>query len=74
VTVLRGPARAIFEAAVERGEMRPDMDVDVALDLIYGPLYHRLFHGHAPLDENFVATVVDLVVAGVRQEQPLTVR
>jgi DMSO/TMAO reductase YedYZ molybdopterin-dependent catalytic subunit len=30
-----------------------------------GPLYHRLLHGHAPLDEPFIADVVDTVLAGL---------
>ena len=37
----------------------------LALDLLYGPLYHRLLHGHAPLDDAFVADVVDTTLAGL---------
>ena len=42
-----------------------DTQLDVALDLFYGPLYHRLLHGHLPLDEEFVEVVVDTVVRGL---------
>jgi hypothetical protein len=34
--------------------------------MLYGPIYHRMLHLHAPLDERFVAAVVDGVVASVR--------
>ena len=45
--------------------MPADLDVEVALDLIYGPLYHRLLHGHAPLTGRFGDTVVDMALAGI---------
>lgn len=61
----RAPMRAAFERAIARGEVPADLDVEVALDLIYGPVYHRLLHGHAPLTDRFAATVIDLALAGI---------
>jgi len=61
----REPARALFKRAIERGEVPADTNVEVALDLVYGALYHRLLHGHAPLNDRFVQAVVDLVLAGL---------
>jgi AcrR family transcriptional regulator len=61
----RAPMRAAFERAIARGEVPADLDVEVALDLIYGPIYHRLLHGHAPLTERFAAGVIDLALAGI---------
>lgn len=55
----REPARAILRAAAERGELPPDSDPELTIDLLYGPLYHRLLQGHAPLDEPFLEAVVD---------------
>ncbi len=34
----RDQARAVFRRAIERGEIPPDTKVEVALDLLYGPL------------------------------------
>jgi AcrR family transcriptional regulator len=62
----RQPARALFTRAIERGEIPADTDVEVALDLLYGPIYHRLLHGHAPLTDRFVEAVVDAVLASAR--------
>jgi len=62
----RDQAREVFLRAVERGEVAADLNLEVALDLIYGPLYHRLLQGHAPLDDAFVTDVVDMVLAGIR--------
>jgi AcrR family transcriptional regulator len=61
----REPMRAAFARAIDRGEAPADLDIDVALDLIYGPLYHRLLHGHAPLTDRFAQAVVDLALAGI---------
>jgi AcrR family transcriptional regulator len=61
----RAPMRAAFERAIARGEAPADLDVEVALDLIYGPVYHRLLHGHAPLTDRFAASVIDLALAGI---------
>ena len=54
-------ARALLRQAMKRGELRADLDPDVVLDLLYGPLYLRLMLRHAPLDRMFVDTVFDTV-------------
>ncbi|MFL6163527.1 MAG: TetR/AcrR family transcriptional regulator [Jatrophihabitantaceae bacterium] len=61
----RDKAQILFERAAQRGELRPGVRVDVALDLLYGALYHRLLHGHAPLTDRFVAEVIDMTLQGV---------
>jgi AcrR family transcriptional regulator len=61
----REQARVIFRAAIERGEIPADTKIEVALDMLYGPLYHRLLHGHAPLSERFVRDVVDTTLNGI---------
>jgi len=61
----RDQARAVFRRAIDREEVPADTDVEVALDLIYGPLYHRLLHGHAPLNDRFVREIVDMALNGI---------
>jgi AcrR family transcriptional regulator len=61
----REHAGAIFQRAIERGEIAADTNVDVALDLVYGPFYHRLLQGHGPLNDRFTRDVVETVVAGL---------
>lgn len=61
----RAQARPIFARAIGRGELPAATNVELALDLLYGPIYHRLLHGHAPLNERFLSDVVDTVVAGL---------
>jgi AcrR family transcriptional regulator len=61
----REQGRAVFRRAIERGEIPENTKIEVALDLLYGPLYHRLLHGHAPLNDRFVRDVVDTALDGI---------
>ena len=65
-----GPVRArlriMIDRAIDRGELPPDADADLLLDLLYGPAYHRLLHEHLPLDKAFVTGVVRVIEAAVR--------
>jgi AcrR family transcriptional regulator len=62
----RDQASAVFRRAIDRGEIPADTDIEVALDLIYGPLYHRLLQGHAPLNDRFVRDAVDMALKGIQ--------
>ena len=66
----REGARVIIRRAVARGEIPPETNVEVALDLLYGPVYHRLLHGHAPVDDEFVRDVVDTALGGIAPARP----
>jgi AcrR family transcriptional regulator len=59
----RDATRQLLIRAIERGEIASDTDLDLALDLLYGPIYHRLLHGHAALTDRFVQGVIDAVIA-----------
>jgi AcrR family transcriptional regulator len=61
----REQGRIIFGRAIDRGEIRADTKIEVALDLLYGPIYHRLLHGHGPLNDRFVRDVVDTALDGI---------
>jgi AcrR family transcriptional regulator len=61
----RDQARAIFRRAIKRGEIPASTKIEVALDLLYGPIYHRLLHGHAPLNDRFVHDVIDTALGGI---------
>jgi len=65
----RDQARPLLTRAIERGELPATTDIELALDLLYGPLYHRLLHGHAPLSERFLRQLVGTVLAGLRSAQ-----
>jgi AcrR family transcriptional regulator/predicted enzyme related to lactoylglutathione lyase len=57
----RAEAATVFERGIERGELRPDLDVGVAIDALYGAVYYRLLVSHAPLDAAYADTLIDQV-------------
>jgi AcrR family transcriptional regulator len=66
VLARRAEGKALLERAKANREVRRDLDVEVALDLLYGPLFFRLLMGHAPLDESFMDEVLDSAVRGMK--------
>ena len=61
----RVEAKHILERGIARGEIHADLDLDVILDALYGPLYYRLLVGHAPLNALFVNNLVDLIMTAI---------
>jgi AcrR family transcriptional regulator len=50
--------RRALEAAVERRELDSELDLDIAIARLAGPLFYRRVLAHAPIDEGFVSQVV----------------
>jgi AcrR family transcriptional regulator len=61
----RDATRELLVLARDRGEIAADTNLEVALDLLYGPIYHRMLHGHAPLTERFLLQVIDYVITAI---------
>jgi hypothetical protein len=53
----------MIERGVARGDLRADLDADVATELLVGPVYFRLMFG-GELDEAFANRIVDNVMRG----------
>lgn len=62
----REEGRAVIARAIQAREISGKIDVEVALDMIYGPLFYRLLMGHAPLDGTFTDAVVDHALRGLK--------
>jgi AcrR family transcriptional regulator len=65
----REEGRLLLVAAQRVGELRADFDIEVALDLVYAPLYFRLLIGHGPLDGAFTDGLLEIAVAGLRMPE-----
>ncbi|MFG1744063.1 TetR/AcrR family transcriptional regulator [Micromonospora chalcea] len=57
--------RARLEAAREAGQVRPDTALDLVVELLFGPLYHRWLLRNGPLTDDYADGIVDLVVTAV---------
>jgi hypothetical protein len=56
--------RAIVERAIQQRQLPAGTEIGVFLDTIIGPLLARLLIRHELIDEQFVMSVFDRVVAG----------
>ena len=54
----------MLERGVERGDLRPDLDFELALDVLGGPLFYRLLITGGPIDEQLAEGVTDLILRG----------
>jgi AcrR family transcriptional regulator len=61
----RAISKAAFRRAIERGEMDPDFDIELAADLLGAPLFYRRLLSGAPLSRRYAASVVDAVCKAV---------
>ncbi|WP_394845066.1 TetR/AcrR family transcriptional regulator [Pendulispora brunnea] len=59
--------RIIWERGVRRGEIRSDVDPDIGMDMIFGPLIARMLYGRGPLDDTSAEAVVALVFGGIQK-------
>jgi AcrR family transcriptional regulator len=65
----RRELRAVLQAARDRGELRPDADLGVAVNALVGAFFARYLAGE-PLGGRFVSALVDTVLEGVRLSVP----
>jgi AcrR family transcriptional regulator len=61
----REEGRQMLMAAVANGDLRHELDLDVTLDLLYGPIFFRILVGHAPADERFCERLLDQLLGGL---------
>jgi AcrR family transcriptional regulator len=63
---LRSQHRIMLDRAIARGELPATLDREVVLDLFFGSAQHRLLLGHLPLTDDFIRSVVDVILDGIR--------
>lgn len=62
--------RVVMERAIARGELRPDVDAEMLIGMLFGPVHHRLFMLNQRVDELYLARLVDLVLLGASPRTP----
>ena len=58
---------AVLEEAIAQGEVQADINIEAAIDLLYGPLYYRLQMGTGPLSGEYVDRVFEHGFAGLQR-------
>jgi AcrR family transcriptional regulator len=65
----RDQVRGVIARGVARGDLRPDVDADLATELLVGPVYFRLMFG-GDLTQDFAERLVDSVLYGFSRRDP----
>jgi len=61
--------RKVIRQAQTSGLLRKDVPDSVAVDLLVGPLFYRMFVQHQPLTDAFVTQVFRCVTAGLEPQR-----
>jgi len=61
----RDEGRGIISRGISQHELRVEIDIEVVLDMIYGPIFYRLLMGNGALDEKFTDAVVEHALRGI---------
>lgn len=59
---IKVPMRHILAEMAIRGQVRRDWDIDMATELMLGPVWHRLIAMRGPVPENYARRLVDSVL------------
>lgn len=57
---------ARVKAAKERGEVSPDLDLDLVMDILSGPLYFRFLITQQPVTHEYIDRALEALFAGLR--------
>lgn len=60
----REEVRKMLRQGMKEGSLRKDLDLDTAIDLLYGTFYYRLLLGTGHLDEHFIESTYQQFLRG----------
>jgi len=58
----RDATRVLLERCIADEAIEAPDDMELTLDLVFGPLFYRLLMGHAPITRDFVDQLLDTVI------------
>ncbi|MGA4729946.1 TetR/AcrR family transcriptional regulator [Micromonospora taraxaci] len=67
---LREAKRQRLRSAQQAGQLADDLDLDVAVDLIWGPVLNRWLYRSGPLTTEYAERVVTTALDGLRPRRP----
>jgi len=67
---IRNPRRTkagrMLQRAIDRGELASDIDLEIGLDLLAGPLYWRLVVLRSPADDEYFDRLTDKIICALK--------
>ncbi|MEZ5354603.1 MAG: TetR/AcrR family transcriptional regulator [Bryobacteraceae bacterium] len=61
----RSDAAEAMLRGIRAGQVRPGVYTEIALDALYGPLFHRFLSGHGGLTPDYVDALCEAVMTGI---------
>jgi AcrR family transcriptional regulator len=61
----RSAAKTVIQRGIDQGEFRRDIDLEVVVDSLYGPIFHRLLTSHGAIDDKFITAHVALILDSI---------
>jgi len=68
----RALVRHLLERGIQRGELAPDTDLDLAVDVLFGLFWYRVLTGDRPLNPTVAQTLVDGLLHATRPTRTAT--
>ncbi len=65
---IKAPMRHVLAEMAIRGQVRRDWDMDMATELMLGPVWHRLIAMRGPVPENYARRLIDNVLRALAPE------
>lgn len=60
-------SRYILERGISRGELKEDLDIELVMDLLFGPLFYRLLITGDMVDEDFIKNLINYAFIGINR-------
>ena len=61
----REAAKAALQRGIDQGEFQSNLDPEVLVDALYGPLIYRMLTGYYPIDNSFINQTRRVVFEGI---------
>jgi AcrR family transcriptional regulator len=58
----REAAKQVIIQGIKTGEFNSNLDLELAMDILYGPIYYRLLLGHLPLNQEFSSLMSEMAL------------
>ncbi|MFL0198522.1 TetR/AcrR family transcriptional regulator [Clostridium sp. WILCCON 0269] len=62
----RNISKQILERGISRGELKKDLNIELSIDLIWGPVFYRLLITGEILDDIFVRNLINYIFEGIK--------